>query len=63
MAIKISSLREKRRGKILRIAPAEPTSKLDNLKPRPYLLSDPEELVHFDWSAEIAPMIKDGDSP
>ena len=44
-----------RRGKILRIAPAEPTSKLDNLKPRPYLLSDPEELVHLDWSDEWRP--------
>jgi hypothetical protein len=44
-----------RRGKILRIAPVEPTSKLDNLKPRPYLLSDPEELVHLDWSDEWRP--------
>lgn len=38
------------RGKILKIVPAEPKSKLANLKPRPYLLSDPEELVHLDWS-------------
>jgi Antitoxin Phd_YefM, type II toxin-antitoxin system len=44
-----------RRGKILRIAPAEPASKLDNLKPRPYLLSDPEELIHLDWSGEWHP--------
>lgn len=44
-----------RRGKILRIAPAEPRSKLDNLKPRPYLLSEPEELVHLDWSGEWNP--------
>ena len=25
---------------------------LDNLKPRPYLLSDPEDLVHLDWLGE-----------
>jgi hypothetical protein len=30
----------------------EPRSKLANLKSRPYLLSDPEELVHLDWSEE-----------
>ena len=45
-----------RRGKILKIVPAEPRSKLENLKPRPsYLLSDPEELVHLDWSGEWRP--------
>jgi hypothetical protein len=41
-----------RRGKILRIAPAETRSKLGNLRPRPYLLTDPEELVHLDWPEE-----------
>ena len=30
----------------------EPPNELDNLRPRPYLLSDPEDLVHLDWSAE-----------
>jgi hypothetical protein len=44
-----------RKGKILRIAPAERRSKLENLKPREYLLSDPEELVHLDWSDEWRP--------
>ena len=44
-----------RRGKILKIVPAESRSKLENLKPRPYLLSDPEELVHLDWSGEWRP--------
>lgn len=38
------------RGKILKIVPAEPRSKLAGLKPRSYLLCDPEELVHLDWS-------------
>ena len=41
-----------RRGKILKIVPAESRSKLENLKPQPYVLSDPEELVHHDWSGE-----------
>jgi prevent-host-death family protein len=44
-----------RRGKILRIIPAETRSKLDNLRARPYLLTDPEELVHLDWSDEWRP--------
>jgi antitoxin (DNA-binding transcriptional repressor) of toxin-antitoxin stability system len=44
-----------RRGKILQIVPGEVRSKLDNLVPRPYLLADPEELVHLDWSDEWRP--------
>ncbi|MES1241036.1 MAG: type II toxin-antitoxin system Phd/YefM family antitoxin [Acidobacteriota bacterium] len=44
-----------RNGKLLRIVPVEPRSKLDNLKPRPYLLSDAEDLVHLDWSGEWRP--------
>lgn len=44
-----------RRGKVLKIMPPEPRSKLQNLKPRPYLLSDPEELVHLDWTGEWRP--------
>lgn len=39
-----------RRGKKLKIVAAEPRDKLANLKPRPYLLVDPEEIVHLDWS-------------
>lgn len=41
-----------RKGKMLRIVPVEPPSKLDNLRPRPYVVGDAEELVHLDWSAE-----------
>jgi|tagenome__1003787_1003787.scaffolds.fasta_scaffold20557876_2 hypothetical protein len=37
------------RGKILRIVPLEARSKLDNLRPRHHLLTDPEELIHLDW--------------
>ena len=44
-----------RHGKLLRIVPVETRSKLDNLKPRPYLLSDAEDLVHLDWSGEWQP--------
>ena len=44
-----------RHGKILKIVPAEPRSKLDNLKPRDYIVGDPEELVHLDWSGEWRP--------
>lgn len=44
-----------RRGRILKISPAEPVSKLANLKSHPYLRSDPEELVGFDWSDEWRP--------
>jgi antitoxin (DNA-binding transcriptional repressor) of toxin-antitoxin stability system len=43
------------RGKILRIVPMESQSKLDNLRPRPYLLTDPEELVYLSWSKEWRP--------
>ncbi|MFL6199803.1 MAG: type II toxin-antitoxin system Phd/YefM family antitoxin [Thermoanaerobaculia bacterium] len=44
-----------RGGKLLKIIPVEPRSKLENLKPRKYLLSDPEELVNLDWSGEWRP--------
>jgi len=46
----------KRRGKVLRIVPPEPRSRLDNLVPRPhYLIGDPEDIVHMDWSNEWNP--------
>lgn len=44
-----------RKGKILKVLPAEPRSKLENLQRRPYLVGDPEELVHLDWSHEWRP--------
>lgn len=34
-------------GKLLRITLVR--SKLDNLRPRHHLLTDPEELVHLNW--------------
>ena len=39
-----------RRGKVLRIVPPPECSKLESLRPRDYLKTDPEELVHVDWS-------------
>jgi len=45
-----------RQGKLLKIVPMTPTSKLDNLKPHPdYLAVKPEALVHMDWSKEWRP--------
>ena len=42
-----------RGGKLLRIVPVEPPDKLRNLKLRSnYLVVDPEEIVHIDWSKE-----------
>ena len=45
-----------RKGRRLRIVPAEPVSKLDRLVRRPgYLKGDPESIVHMDWSVEWRP--------
>ena len=44
-----------RRGKILRIVPPEETSKLDSLRQRDYLKTDPEAVVHVDWSETWRP--------
>jgi antitoxin (DNA-binding transcriptional repressor) of toxin-antitoxin stability system len=47
-----------RRGRLLRIVPAEPSkgsSTIHELPERPYLRADPEEIVHVDWSGEWRP--------
>ncbi len=45
-----------RRGRRLRIVPAEPTRRFDRLVLRPnYLKADPESIVHLDWSDEWRP--------
>lgn len=45
-----------RRGKRLKIVPAEQNEKLKNLVERPeYLQCDPDEVVHMDWSKEWRP--------
>jgi len=44
-----------RKGKRLRIVRAEP-GRLDQLRPHPaYLQTDPEALVHLDWSDDWRP--------
>lgn len=49
-------LEVERKGRVLRIVPAENGDRLANLKPQPaYLNSDPESLVHLDWSEEWRP--------
>ncbi len=45
-----------RRGQRLRITPATSVKKLDRLKARPdFLRTDPDELIHMDWSNEWRP--------
>jgi antitoxin (DNA-binding transcriptional repressor) of toxin-antitoxin stability system len=45
-----------RRGKVLRIVPAEQVERLERLPARPdFIKGDPEELVHLDWSHEWRP--------
>jgi antitoxin (DNA-binding transcriptional repressor) of toxin-antitoxin stability system len=45
-----------RKGRRLRIVAEEPPSKLDRLVPHPdFLVGDPEDFVHIDWSHEWHP--------
>ena len=44
-----------RNGRILRLVPDQPVSKLGNLVQRDCIIGDPEELVHMDWSSEWNP--------
>jgi hypothetical protein len=44
-----------RRGKVLKIVPPEERSKLDSLPRRDCLRTDPEEIVHIDWSETWKP--------
>jgi prevent-host-death family protein len=39
-----------RRGRMLRIVSAEKKSKFANMKKRPIINGNPEDLVHMDWS-------------
>ena len=42
-----------RKGKKLRIVPAEPSCLWERLEPKPdVIVGDPEDLVHIDWSGE-----------
>jgi len=45
-----------RRGKLLRIVPAESVDRLKRLRARPeFIKGDPEAIVHLDWSSEWRP--------
>jgi hypothetical protein len=45
-----------RRGKILRIVPAEIGGRMKRLTSRPgFIQGDPEDLVHLDWSSSWQP--------
>lgn len=41
-----------RKGKVLKIVPEQQPDKLSRLKKRNYLVGDPEDIVHMDWSSE-----------
>ncbi len=41
-----------RKGKVLKIVPEQKPDKLSRLKKRNYLVGDPEDIVHMDWSSE-----------
>jgi len=41
-----------RKGKVLKIVPEQKIDKLSRLTKRDYLVGDPEEIVHMDWSSE-----------
>lgn len=49
-------LEVKRKGRILKIVPAEPVDRLERLVERKdFIRCDPDELVHMDWSGEWRP--------
>ena len=41
-----------RKGKVLKIVPEAKPDKFSKLKKRNYLVGDPEDIVHMDWSNE-----------
>jgi len=41
-----------RKGKVLKIVPETKPDKLSRLKKRKYIVGDPEDFVHIDWSKE-----------
>ncbi len=44
-----------RKGKKLRIVPADQPGRLERMPRRDYLKVDPEEIVEIDWSSEWRP--------
>jgi hypothetical protein len=47
-----------RNGKLLLISPAEKRRNLDRLEDHPdFIVGNPDDLVHIDWSAEWKPQL------
>ena len=44
-----------RKGRILRIVPETPATRLERLERHDVITGDPEDLVHLDWSGEWRP--------
>jgi prevent-host-death family protein len=44
-----------RRGRLLRIVPADPPARLARLERRDFIVGDPQDLVELDWSGEWNP--------
>ncbi len=45
-----------RKGRVLRIVPDEQPGRFDRLVPHPdYIVGDPDDLVHVDWSTHWDP--------
>lgn len=48
-------LQIERRGKILKIIAQDPPDRLGELPARDFIVGDPDDLVHLDWSSEWKP--------
>ena len=47
-----------RKGKRLLVTPVEKKRKLEQLEPHPeFIVGDPDDLVHIDWSSEWEPSL------
>ena len=45
----------RRKGRVLRIVPEPPVSRMAQLRRRPTIVGNAEDLVHMDWSGEWKP--------
>ena len=44
-----------RKGRVLKIVAQEAPSRLDGVECHDYIVGDPEDIVHLDWSGEWRP--------
>lgn len=47
-----------RKGRILRIVPEEQPGRLAKLKKRNWIIGNPDDLIHMDWSTEWSELKK-----